>query len=247
MKKIIAALSAAALLAVSSVPVSAQETKKYDDVEMKQFGCVESYKDGTLSIGVSAQLPDVSGIHLRLDYDKTKLKFVSSETKIGHGDCKDHDGSLEWSTLLDPQGQKLSYFDYVVYFNFDVIGNIADEEKCMSVGVVEAYDSNMKDIDFLPKACFELGSSGSLGDIGDVNTDNSIDSTDALVVLRQSASSEEPERVFRYLADVNHDLVIDSTDALIILRHSVGMKSSDANVGSPCLSMHSNTLYLDSI
>lgn len=247
MKKIIAALSAAALIAVSAVSVSAQETKKFDDVEMKQFGCVESYKDGTLSISISAELPNVSSVHLRLDYDKTKLKYVSSETKIGHGDCKDYDGSLEWSTLLDPQGQKLSYFDYIAHFNFEVIGNIDDEEKCMSVGVVEAYDSNMNDIDFLPSACFELGSSGSLGIIGDVNIDNSIDSNDALAVLRQSASSEDPDTLFRYFADVNHDLVIDSTDALIILRHSVGMKTSEANVGSPCLSMHSRTLYLDTI
>ena len=227
MKKIIAALSAAAILALSPVSVSAQKIKKYDDVEMKQFECVDCFKDGTLTISISAELPNVSGVHLRLDYDNSKLKFVSHETKIGHGELKEHGATLEWSSLMNAQGQKLVYFDTIADFTFEILEDIESTDKCISVGVVEAYNSDMKDIDFLSHTALNVGASGTYGNVGDANKDGAIDSTDALVVLRASASTEKVETVFSYLADINRDNVVDSTDALIILRHSVGLDSSE--------------------
>lgn len=241
MKKLTAAILAMSLLA--SLSLTANAATKNDDVTLTPLKGIDCCKGCVFSVAVSTELDNLCGVHLRFGYDQSKLKFAGADTSIGHGEANDKNGILEWSTMLNAKGQPLEYQDTIAVINFELLDDVSELDDYISFGVVEAFDSGLKDVDFFNNSCFMLDSAGSLPDIGDVTRDSVIDADDALFILRSSAQLEPLTWVTKTAADVNSDKAVDSNDAILVLRHSVGIKSKDSDLGTTTSYNSSRTIY----
>ena len=209
------------------------------------IACPAGFTGGTLSVRISADIEDLSGIHLTFKYDRSKLRYTDQKTAIGHGDAVEDSETLEWSSMLSPDGQKVTYSDNIATLNFDVISELSDNEKYIEVGIAEAYDSNMKDVDFTKTGLINITFTGDIGIAGDLDKDGVVTSNDALTILRTSigdtASLDSTEKK---LYDCNNDSSIDSTDALEALRFSVDLPTSSNTIGKPLTITNEKADYL---
>lgn len=228
MKKLLAILTSACMLFASSFTSLAATAEKLSPIP-----CPGGFAGGTLSIEISAQFENLSGVHLTFKYDHSKLRYTGQETAIGHGDAAEDDETLEWSTMLAPEGQKVSRGDVIATLNFDIISEMTNGEKYIEFGVAEAYDANMEDLDFYKNGHLTLKSETTLGIMGDHDKDGFVTSSDALSILRASISDPDAmDTITKELSDCNMDSIIDSSDALDALRYSTELPTESKYTGN---------------
>ena len=227
MKKLSAVIAAACVMAASALPAFADAA-----VETYPVACPEGFKGGSLTAAVYADIPDLSGVHLTFKYDRSKLRYKAQTTSIGHGDATDNGTTLEWNSVLDPEGQKVTYSDKIVTIEFEVIGELEKNGKYIEVGCTEAYDGDMNDIDFLGSSKYTIKFAGTTGYKGDVDKDGAVTTSDALTILRTSMlGADSLGAEDKLLYDCNEDTFIDAADALDALRFSAELPVSAKGIG----------------
>ncbi len=229
MKKLTAILTAAVMMFSASVTAYA------DTVKMTPILGCDCYKEGTLTITISNSLPNLLGVHLSIRYDHTKLRFKEDKTEIGHGNANDDGTTLEWSTLIGADGQEIDYDTPLTTLTFDTLDYLnRSDGPYIEIGVVEAYDNDMKDVDFAANGRVIFSSSGIGGYVGDIDRDGAYTASDALEILRLSMQDDWLDILTEFIADSDHDHHVTANDALQTLRYSIGMPDETGHMEHPC-------------
>ncbi len=239
MKKLTAIFIAVIMLFTASVTAYA------DTVKMTPISGCDCYKGGTLTITISNSLPNLLGVHLSIRYDHTKLRFKEDKTEIGHGNANDDGKTLEWSTLIGADGQEIDYDTPLTTLTFDTLDYLnRSDGPYIEIGVVEAYDNDMKDVDFAANGRVIFYSSGIGGYVGDIDRDGAYTAGDALEILRLSMQDDWLDILTEFIADCDQDTKVTANDALQVLRCSIGMSDETGDIGSPCYTNSTTTSKL---